>query len=179
MSQTKIFLAIEAKRNAVCPGQQPSLPLGLWPRWAVIKQGCAESAPHISCAASTRTLSFIYAALRRLFCIFFYSFFFPFASTSLIHMSVFMSIHLAACEWKYSRDFQTLGVFHSEAWCVDVKEADAIDASMADGFWVLSKYRQTASMSSYFPFSEHGRHIKKHLSSPLWWFKFDISLNLF
>lgn len=49
MSQTQdFFLAIEAKWNTVCPGQQPSLPLGLWPRWTVIKQGCAESAPHIS-----------------------------------------------------------------------------------------------------------------------------------
>lgn len=48
MSQTWDFLAIEAKWNIVCPGPQPSLPLGLWPRWTVIKQGCAESALHSS-----------------------------------------------------------------------------------------------------------------------------------
>lgn len=52
MTQTQDFQAVEAKWNVVCLGPQPSLPLGLWPRWTVIKQGCAESALHISSASA-------------------------------------------------------------------------------------------------------------------------------
>lgn len=66
MSQTQDFLAIEAKWNIVCPGPQPSLPLGLWPRWTVIKQGCAESALHISMPPHS-IYFFIYAALWQVF----------------------------------------------------------------------------------------------------------------
>lgn len=139
MSQTEIFLAIEAKWNAVCPGQQPSLPLGLWPRWTVIKQGCAESAPHIS-AAATRTLSFIYAALRWLFCaLIFTVIFFSFANTSLIHMSVFfMAIHLAV----YKE-----GCWRVPAWLS----------------YFMTKTHTNKINISLFPFSKHGCHIKKHI----------------
>lgn len=52
MNQTQDFLAVEAKWNVVCLGSWPSLPLGLWPRWTVIKQRCAESALHISSASA-------------------------------------------------------------------------------------------------------------------------------
>lgn len=63
----KILLAIEAKWNIVCPGPQPSPPLGLWPRWTVIKQGCAESALHISMPPHSINFFFIYAALWQVF----------------------------------------------------------------------------------------------------------------
>lgn len=66
VSQTQDFLAVEAKWNVVCLGLQPSLPLGLWPRWTVIKQGYAESALHISTCLGIRII-FVYVALQRVF----------------------------------------------------------------------------------------------------------------
>lgn len=89
MTQTQDFQAVEAKWNVVCLGPQPSLPLGLWPRWTVIKQGCAESALHIS-SASAFTLF--------LFMLLYSRFFFFCLSGDHSHMSVFVSTAYGA--WK-------------------------------------------------------------------------------
>lgn len=64
VSQTQDFLALEAKWSVVCLGPQPRLPLVLWPRWTVIKQGCAESALHISSASAFMLFLFMLLSSR-------------------------------------------------------------------------------------------------------------------
>lgn len=53
------FLGVRAKWNIVCLGPPPSLPLGLWSRWTVIKQGCAESALCVFCALAFTLFLFV------------------------------------------------------------------------------------------------------------------------
>jgi len=86
-SQTQDFLAVEAKWNAVCLGPRPSPPLGLWPRWTVIKQGRAESTLHLSSAFAFTLFLFMWPSS--------WGFFLLFLTGDLNHMSVlFSSIHL-------------------------------------------------------------------------------------
>lgn len=73
VSQTRDFLQFEAKWNVVYLGPRPIPPLGLWPRWMVIKWSGAESALNITSVWVTFTLFCL--------CVFFHPHSLPYVSS--------------------------------------------------------------------------------------------------